>query len=77
MTWIPVTKRLPKNGVKVDIWLHIYASPRSMGFGDSDREINCWRQDGKWVHYYKSEVAEIYSDYVTHWMPIAKPPRIK
>jgi hypothetical protein len=71
--WIPVGKELPKDGVKVEAWIYIYASPRSFGMSSADREPNCWRRDGKWVHEYKGEVTEIFSDYVTHWSPYPAP----
>lgn len=73
--WRPIESFDQPDRVKVDLWLHIYASPRSMGWADDFRVIDAWRQDGKWVHYDKGNVAELFADYVTHWMPIAEPPR--
>jgi len=59
---------------KVDIWLHIYASPRSMGWHDGFRVIDAWRVDGKWFHYHEGREEELFLDYITHWMPIPAPP---
>lgn len=76
--WIAVKDRLPADRVKVEAWIYIYASPRSFGIADADREPDCWRQDGKWVHNYKGAVTEIFSEYVTHWSPYpapSKPPK--
>jgi len=61
-------------GRKVDLWLSIYASPRSMGMADDFRVVDCWRKDGKWFHEFKGEETELFTDYVTHWLPIPRPP---
>jgi len=64
---------LPDNHA-VDLWLNIYASPRSMGRADAFRVIDCWRDNGKWFHYDGGRQTELFSDYVTHWMPAPEPP---
>lgn len=73
-SWRKITK-LPKDHVHVDVWMRWGASPMTMGMADSFRQVDVFRQDGKWVHYYKGEVAELKSDYITHWMPIPKEPK--
>ena len=73
-------KILPRNTSEdrpVDIWMHITPSPLSMGMGDSWRVVDCWVQDGKWVHRHKGEVAELNADYITHWMRQPKSPRFQ
>lgn len=74
MKWKSI-KSAPKDGTKIDLWIHIYASPRSFGMADSFRTLDCWYQDGHWVHYHEGKVAELFDDYVTHWMPISPPPK--
>ena len=54
---------------KVDLWLSVAASPRSMGMSDEWRVVDCWRKDGKWWHYHEMKVMELESDYITHFMP--------
>lgn len=34
--WQPI-ETAPKDGTAVDLWLQVYASPRSMGFSDAFR----------------------------------------
>lgn len=52
--WRPI-EEAPKDGIwrKVDLWLEIGASPRSMGFSDSFRVPDCWFDEklGGWVHH--------------------------
>lgn len=59
---------------QVDLWMHIVASPMSMGFGDAFRVPNCWKVDGKWFHLHEGQEKELASHYITHWMPVPKPP---
>lgn len=59
---------------KVDLWLNVPASPRSMGWSDAFRVVECWREDSKWFHIDRSEKAELYGPYITHWMPMPAPP---
>lgn len=73
--WISIRKRVPEPGRRVDIWMEIYASPRSFGMGDSFRVIEAWRENGKWFHRHEGKVKELYNDYVTHWMPMPKAPK--
>lgn len=60
--WIPVTERLPENGIRVlcKCRANIY-------------EVLRWREKhDEWYH----DVNHIYmSGFVTHWMPLQKPPR--
>jgi hypothetical protein len=55
---------------KVNIWLTIWASPRSMGMGDAFEVPDAWRLNGKWFHVHNGKDTEIYADYVTHWRPV-------
>lgn len=73
--WLPV-ETAPKDRTRVDLWLNIYASPRSMGLSDSFRVIEAWHENGKWVHWdsHDRKVKELYEPYITHWMPIAEQP---
>lgn len=71
--WQPIATA-PKDGIHVDVWFDVPASPRSFGMADAWREIDCWQRDGKWWHYFKGVEAELYAPYVTHWMPIPDPP---
>ena len=66
---------LPADGEKVDVWMHIYASPRSFGMSDEFRLIDCWREDGQWVHFYKGKVEPLHGPYVTLWMPAPESPK--
>lgn len=61
---------------RVDLWLTVPASPRSMGISDAWRVIDCWQtKDGKWWHRDGLKgTAELYNPYVTHWMPVPDPP---
>lgn len=59
---------------EVDIWMEVYASPRSMGLADSFRVVDAWRLRGKWFHMHNGKMEELYADYITHWMPKPKPP---
>ena len=59
--WIPVTKRLPKNG-KEDVLI-------ALRWGEVDIG-GC--EDGRW----RSEFVNEYEDgEVTHWMPLPQPPK--
>lgn len=61
----------PKDGTHVDLWLHIYASPRSMGMTDDFEVSDAHYTDGHWRHMHKGNPEEeLYDDYVTHWRPI-------
>lgn len=62
-------KDAPRDGTKIDVWINIYPSARSMGFSDQFREPNIWFEDGKWVHLHRGEIKEIHSDIITHWVP--------
>lgn len=66
------------DGEKVNIWMTIYPSPRSMGMGDAYEVSEAWRENGIWFHVHRGKKAELYDDYVTHWRPVrlvnASPP---
>lgn len=75
--WRPI-KSAPKEIVRwrpVDVWMHVAASPLSFGMGDAFRVADCWRNEqGKWVHDFRGKEAELNDGYITHWMPLPKPP---
>ena len=76
-SWRPIKTFRGPNRREVDVWMHIYASPRSMGMSDSFRVTNAYKVNGKWFHLFNGKEEELYSDYITHWMPIPKPPSNK
>jgi hypothetical protein len=71
--WRPISEA-PKDGTYVDLWINIYASPRSMGMSDSFVVRDAWHEEGKWFHYDIGQKKEIYSNYVTHFMLRPEPP---
>lgn len=78
--WISVTKQLPDDYERVDVWLHITPSIFSMGFGDAWREVEVWRERGKWFHLNKMEDGkkmELYSHYITHWRKMPDGPNAR
>lgn len=72
--WVEVETRLPPEREEVDVWMYITPSPRSFGWGDRFRLIEVWRVGDKWFHRHEGAEKELYADYVTHWMPMPKPP---
>lgn len=72
--WQPIETYDRSDYEKVDLWLHIYASPRSMGFSDSFRVIEAYQINGKWFHIDGGKEKELYGPYITHWMPLPEPP---
>lgn len=69
MTWNLIKTFDKPDREEVDVWLHIYASPRSMGMSDSFRVIDTYRIDGKWFHHVESgHEKELFAAYITHWM---------
>lgn len=75
--WKPIDtapKDVPQSR-PVDLWLHVYASPRSMGMSDSFRVVDCWRRGDEWVHLHNGTPEALFDDYITHWMPAPPPPR--
>lgn len=73
--WQPISTFNGLDYEEVDIWIQIYESPRSMGFSDSFRIVEAYRKKGKWVHRQDGEEKELFSDYITHWMPIPIAPK--
>jgi hypothetical protein len=45
-----------------------------MGWADAFRVVDAYRVDSKWFHRTPNKEMELVSDYITHWMPIPKPP---
>lgn len=73
--WKPIKTFRAKEYVRVDLWLVVHASPMSFGMGDSWREVDCWKQDGKWFHDHDGKVKELRPEIITHWMHIPKEPK--
>ena len=73
--WQPI-ETAPKDSTKIDLWMQIYASPRSMGWADSFRVPEAWWQEStkQWVHLHNGRAEPLYTEYVTHWMPLPDPP---
>ncbi len=75
-TWRKISPyRGPKWPTEVDLWLYVWASPRSFGMSDSFRIPNAYKRNGKWFNLCNGNEEEIYADYITHWMPIPKEPK--
>lgn len=72
--WTPVGESLPTDFEMVDIWVVIHPSQRSMGISDAFRSIDCFRDNGKWFHFYKGVKTEIDINVVTHWRIIPEGP---
>lgn len=73
MGWMPI-ETAPRDGTKVDVWMEVYPSPRSMGWGDSFRACDVWWADGAWVRMHQGKPTELFDGYITHWMPLPAPP---
>ncbi len=71
--WRPIETFVGNDYERVDLWVDVWASPRSMGMADAWRATDCWRQDGKW----HDKGGELYQHYITHWMPIPEAPKSK
>ncbi len=67
--WKPIETFNGNDSDMVDLWLHIWASPRSMGMSDSFRRIDCWKKNGHWV----DSDGPLYEPYITHWVSITEP----
>lgn len=73
--WRPIKTYRGNEFRRVDLWVRIYQSPRSFGMSDAFRVTDAWRQDSKWFHSHEGHKTELNADYVTHWMPLPRPPR--
>jgi hypothetical protein len=73
--WKPIRSFRGPDYRQVDLWLTVFASPLSFGWADAFRVVECWREDGKWMHIDVGEKKELNALYITHWMPMPKPPR--
>lgn len=65
--WRPARRSKPKDGVIVDVWLRWGASALTMGWSDSFGVPDAWRENGKWLHTYRSQPTELNSEFVSHW----------
>ena len=72
--WISVTDRLPEPNERVDVWMAVHASPRSMGLADDFRVPESWQRDGRWFHSHNFAEKELDASYITHWMPMPRSP---
>ncbi len=72
--WKPIKTFRGPDRREVDIWLSVHASPRSFGMADAWRVTEAWRTEGKWFHRHNGKEMELVGDYITHWMPMPKPP---
>ena len=73
--WQPIETFQAPEREEVDVWMNIYASPRSMGWADAFRIPNAYRVKGKWFHLHEGKETELFADYITHWMPLPEPPK--
>ena len=68
--WKPIsefdTTRSPSE--RVDLWIDVPASLRSMGMSDTWRVVDAYYKDGKWWHFDQMKQRELVSEYVTHFM---------
>lgn len=62
-------KSAPRDGEKIDIWMEIPASPRSMGMGDEFWVTDCWWQTPSWVHAHHGKNEPLHPDYLGGWLP--------
>lgn len=48
-----------------------------MGWADSFRVPEAWWQEStrQWVHLHEGKAQPLYTEYVTHWMPLPAAPR--
>lgn len=81
--WLPIEEAPVEVDMHkpVDLWLSVHASPRSFGWSDAFRVTDCYRKlvtsegfVGPWVHIVGGREKELFSDYITHWMPLPDPP---
>lgn len=73
-SWKPIESFDEPDRQSVDLWMYIYASPRSMGMSDAFRVMDAFREDGKWFHWDGGKKKELHGEYVKFWMPIPEPP---
>lgn len=73
MTWKEIGEFDRPDGERVDLWLYIYASPRSMGWSDAFKVPEAWKEKGNWLHIHGGKPTKLYSDYITHWSLIPSP----
>lgn len=75
--WIPIDKCPQEEWFapgSVDLWLEITASALSMGWSDSFRVVECWRDnDGNWVHNYNGVTTKLDPSYITHYRIPSEP----
>lgn len=68
--WRPISEYEGEGPLdRVDLWLTVPASPRSMGISDAFRVTDAYLKDGGWYHFVDGKEMELYKPYVTHFMP--------
>lgn len=72
--WISVKDWMPEPYERVDVWMSVHASPRSMGWADEFRVPESWQRDGRWFHSHNFAEKELDASYITHWMPVPSAP---
>lgn len=72
--WSPIAEFWEADYTRVDLWLHVYACPSSMGISDGWRVAEAHRVNGKWFHLHNGEQKQLESRWITHWMPCPEPP---
>jgi hypothetical protein len=61
--WIPISKELPNNGMRVIVCLE-------GGF-----VCESYRKGEKWERYKNGSFEELMGQYVTYWQPLPSPPK--
>lgn len=63
----------PRDGTHFDVFMTVWASPRSMGMADAFMIPDCWFDTtGKLVHIYRGEPTELAERYAQHWAASGK-----
>lgn len=65
-SWQPIATA-PEN-TPVDVWVTIFATPRTMGYTDSFRVPDAYKRVGRWYYIVNNAEKELDAQYVTHWM---------
>jgi L-ascorbate metabolism protein UlaG (beta-lactamase superfamily) len=71
--WKPIKSFRGPDYREVDLWLQVSDSVYGR---DSWRVTNARRIEGKWFDRVDGKWMELEAGYITHWMPIKRPPKI-